>query len=79
MLDGTTEQKLGYWWYDFPVDTFEAQEYAGCGEIWFSSGEKERISLLTQEAKSLLLENGQGGLGTAYGYQTEILLQKKDS
>lgn len=79
VLDGTTEQKLGYWWYDFPVDTFEAQEYAGCGEIWFSSGEKERISLLTQEAKSLLLENGQGGLGTAYGYQTEILLQKKDS
>ena len=48
-------------------------------EIWFSSGEKERISLLTQEAKSLLLENGQGGLGTAFGYQTEILLQKKDS
>lgn len=78
VLGGADDQHLGYWWYDFPVDAFEAQEYAGCGEIWFASGEKQKISMVTQQADRLVLENEQGGLGTAYGYQKQILLYKKE-
>ncbi len=70
---GELEEKLGYWWYDFPVDNFEAQDYAGTGEVWFTSGEKRKMTLGTQEGKELIIEL-RGAIGTAYGSSNELKL-----
>ncbi len=77
LLDGSTEQHLGYWWYDFPVDYFEAQDYAGTGEIWFLSGEKETFHMVTQEAREVVIDNSQKAIATAYGFAKEIRLVKQ--
>ncbi len=76
LVGGDIEQFLGHWWYDFPIDYLEAQEYAGTGEIWFDSGEKEPISLVTQEGKELKVDNSLGAIATAYGFSKEIIFKK---
>lgn len=58
-------QYIGDWWYDYPSDTFEVEDYAGKGEIWFISGEKEEIALTTQAATELILDNEQRGMDHA--------------
>lgn len=65
-LDGDKEQHLGYWWYDFPVDPFEAGDYAGVGEVWYDSGEKEKLSLVSQSGMEAVLENKGGAIASAY-------------
>jgi beta-galactosidase len=69
-------QLLGYWWYDFPADIFEAQDYTGTGEIWFSSGEKCPMALVTQEAEELVIQTG-GAVGTAYESPDTLILKRK--
>ena len=69
-------QLLGYWWYDFPVDFFEAQDYAGTGELWLNSGEKLAINLITQEGKELKVDNLTGAFGTAYGFEKTLTFTK---
>lgn len=76
ILENNIRQEVGNWWYDFPVDYFEAQEYAGTGEIWFISGEKQKFRLLTQEAKEIEIDNRKKGLSTAYGSQEVIVLKR---
>ncbi|MGL4739159.1 MAG: FN3 associated domain-containing protein [Cellulosilyticaceae bacterium] len=72
VLANGLEQPIGYWWYDFPLDFFEAQDYAGTGEIWFLSGERQSMRLLTQEGDTLELDNAAKGLSTAYGGSDKI-------
>lgn len=76
LVNEKMEQQIGWWWYDFPVDKFEAQEYAGMGEIWFMSGEKEEICLLGQSADKLEIHNEQMALCTAFCKMKRILLKK---
>lgn len=76
LVNEKMEQQLGWWWYDFPVDKFEAQDYAGMGEIWFMSGEKEKIYLLGQSAEKLEIYNDQMALSTAFCKRERILLKK---
>ncbi|SHH42427.1 glycoside hydrolase family 2 TIM barrel-domain containing protein [Clostridium grantii] len=71
------EQPLGMWWYDYPLDHFEAQDYAGTGEIWLKSGEKCTIALKTQEGKGLTVDNSEGGIGTSFGHKKIIELNKE--
>ena len=77
LLDNNMKQEIGHWWYDFPIDYLEAQDYAGTGEIWFISGEKQSLRLLTQEAKQLEIDNSQKALSTAYGSQQVLILIKR--
>lgn len=69
-------QLLGYWWYDFPLDALEAQEYAGTGEIWFITGEKCCMNLKSQQATRLVIDNSSGAISTAYGSEQELWLEK---
>ncbi len=70
-------QPLGHWWYDYPIDFLEAPDYAGMGEIWLNTGEKLAISMLTQEAVELKVDNKSAAFSTAFGYQETLILQKK--
>lgn len=76
IINQEQEQGIGHWWYDFPFDAFEAQEYAGQGEIWFDSGEHNKIAMITQEANEVKLDNSNGAIGTAYGHSSEITLKR---
>lgn len=71
-------QKLGGWWYDFPVDWLEAQDYAGTGEIWFSSGERQPIRLLSQAADRLEMDNRQFAFSTEFSREERIELEKME-
>ncbi len=66
-VSNDNHQLLGYWWYDYPLDFLEAPDYAGTGEIWFISGEKSTLTLETQEAQSLNLDNRNKAISTAFG------------
>jgi beta-galactosidase len=76
IISNEQEQPLGYWWYDYPVDTFENPDYAGQGEIWFFSGEKEDILFDSQKALELVIDNTQGAVGNAWGHPEKILLKR---
>lgn len=71
------ERAIGWWWYDFPVDFFEAQEYTGTGEIWFHTGEKQKIKLLYEDQDKLVLDNSKQGFATAFGYSKEIIFKRE--
>ena len=80
--DGTLErllpgssQLLGYWWYDYPEDTFEAKDYAGAGEIWFLTGERCSLSLTAQQNGQLVMDNRQGAI-SAFGSRGEVIFQR---
>lgn len=70
-----TKQDVGYWWYDFPQDEFEAGEYAGTGEIWFLTGEKCKISLTEQENGKLVMDNSSGAM-FLFGKKDEIVFAR---
>lgn len=76
-LTDSDKQPLGYWWYDYPVDFFEAQEYAGTGEIWLLTGEKIAIQMLTQEGKEVEIDNQEGAIRSAYGFESRVTLKRK--
>ena len=73
-VDG--EQKLGYWWYDYPADVSETPNHAGTGEIWYHSGEKAAIHMPTQAAEEIIIDNAAGALSTVYGFSKTITLRK---
>ena len=77
VLGENQSQQLGYWWYDFPVDEFEAKQYAGQGEIWYASGEKTTMRLESQDGLRLLIENQTRGFSTAYGFSKMIVLDRE--
>ena len=50
---------IGWWWYDYPNDTFENPNNAGTGELrWKNSGEKSELQLTNQKAESLIIKTG---------------------
>ena len=75
---GGQRQKLGGWWYDFPVDWLEAQGYAGTGEIWFCSGERQPIRLTSQAADRLEMDNRQLAFSTEFSRQEHIQLERME-
>lgn len=77
MLGESQEQKIGFWWYDYPHDTFEDKEYAGQGEIWYDSGERSKIHMTTQQAKELILDNSNGAMGATFWFEEQVKLYKK--
>ncbi|MGL1890710.1 MAG: DUF4982 domain-containing protein [Spirochaetaceae bacterium] len=76
VIDKNNTQKLGSWWYDFPLDFLEVPNYAGQGEIWFDSGEKNSISMLDQRCIELELDNTNGSISTAYGFNKKLILRR---
>lgn len=75
-ISNDNKQKVGYWWYDFPVDVFEAQEYAGTGEIWFLSGERAVLRMETQQAETVIIDNREFGFHTAYVKEEQLLIRR---
>ncbi len=63
---GTLQEKIGYWWYDFPTDCFETPDYAGTGEIWFITGEKNPIAFDSQTCTKLVMDNANGAISAAW-------------
>jgi beta-galactosidase len=72
VLNSQYKQLLGYWWYDFPSRDDGKDDNAGEGEIWFLSGEKQKMKLVNREANEFLLDNTQWGMGTIYDHQDEM-------
>ncbi|MFI3212486.1 MAG: glycoside hydrolase family 2 TIM barrel-domain containing protein [Eubacteriales bacterium] len=73
---GSVEENIGYWWYDFPADRLENPDYAGEGEIWFTSGEKNKIMFTTQQGRELLMENENKAISTAYNAKAQVQFKK---
>ncbi len=73
---GKFEECVGYWWYDFPVDCFETPDYAGTGEVWFMTGEKNIIKLEDQTCSRLKMDNANGAISAAWKKVTEVLFMR---
>lgn len=76
VLSTNQEQPLGYWWYDFPIDPFEFEDYAGQGEIWFDSGEKNACQLVTQAGNAIRIHNKNGAIRKAFNQQDELVFYR---
>lgn len=76
VLNAQQEQSIGYWWYDFPLDPFEAQTYAGQGEIWFHTGEKSPMKMVSQEGQEVILDNHNKAIRRARSYPEEIVFYR---
>ncbi len=69
---GKYKEKVGYWWYDFPVDCFETPDYAGVGEIWFLTGEKNKIEFSDQSCKKLEMNNDNGAISAVWKQENVV-------
>ncbi len=50
-------QMIGWWWYDYPNDVFEAENDTGSGELhWKDSGRRSKLKLTTDK-KILKVDN----------------------
>lgn len=76
VIGGDNKQHMGYWWYDFPADPFEAQEYAGTGEVWYNSGERNKLELVTKDGEEAILDNSETAIRTAYNVPKSFKLKK---
>lgn len=74
---GNLTSTLGHWWYDFPADFLETPDYAGMGEIWLTTGDKMSISLESQVADKLILDNRSNALGNIAVNIPEVVLYRK--
>ena len=73
---GKFQETIGYWWYDFPVDCFETPDYAGTGEVWYITGEKNKMEFTDQSCTCLKLDNTNGAMAAAWKKEEELLFTR---
>jgi len=74
LVDKDNKQLVGHWWYNYPTDMFEIEDYAGTGEIWYLTGAKEKLELTSQKADKLKMGNKSKGIRMP---DQEVILTKK--